>query len=89
MIRKNYIITGKVQMVGFRARVQEEAENLKLTGFVRNESDGSVHVESQGPEDDLSWFEDGLKLGPPAARVEKVESNLMDVITDEEAFEIR
>jgi acylphosphatase len=39
-----------VQGVGFRATVRQLARGLSVTGFVRNESDGSVYLEVQGPD---------------------------------------
>lgn len=41
---------GRVQGVGFRASTQDLARRLPLTGFVRNEPDGSVHLEAQGDD---------------------------------------
>lgn len=44
---------GRVQGVGFRATAIHCARGLKLTGFVRNEPDGSVLMEAQGSQPDL------------------------------------
>ncbi len=51
-IRKNYTFTGRVQGVGFRNTAQYYAQGLKLTGWVKNEWDGTVVLEAQGPEED-------------------------------------
>ena len=45
MIRRAYIFTGRVQRVGFRDRALHGAVSLGLTGWVRNEADGSVSME--------------------------------------------
>ena len=50
MIRRAYIFTGRVQRVGFRDRALHGAVSLGLTGWVRNEADGSVSMEVQGLE---------------------------------------
>ncbi len=47
------IAKGKVQGVGFRARVKKIAEGLNLKGYARNLPDGSVEVCAQGVRDDL------------------------------------
>jgi len=41
--------SGRVQGVGFRATVRELAERVPVTGWVRNEPDGRVKLEAQGP----------------------------------------
>ena len=51
------IVSGRVQGVGFRYWVKEEAEALGLKGWVRNLRDGSVEVEAEGEEDALFQFE--------------------------------
>ena len=48
MIRRRYIFKGMVQGVGFRYHAQYHASALGLTGWVRNEYDGSVTMEVQG-----------------------------------------
>lgn len=67
-------VTGRVQGVFFRASTQKAAEQNAVHGFVRNEPDGSVYIEAEGEETDLDRFIEWCKSGPPAARVEKVES---------------
>lgn len=72
---KHYTIKviGKVQGVFFRASTQDKAESLGLRGKVRNEEDGSVAIEAEGPEDKLHSFVSWCRQGPPRAKVEKVE----------------
>ncbi len=50
MTRYRYVFFGRVQGVGFRWRARMAADELGLTGWVRNEWDGSVVMEVQGPE---------------------------------------
>ena len=47
MERRKYLFKGRVQGVGFRFRCFSIANELKLTGFVKNEYDGSVSMEVQ------------------------------------------
>ena len=57
MIRRQYQVHGRVQGVGFRYTVTQTANTLGLTGWVRNEYDGSVTCEVQGSEEamDKLW----------------------------------
>lgn len=48
MIRRRYVFKGMVQGVGFRYHAKYHASALGLTGWVRNEYDGSVILEVQG-----------------------------------------
>ncbi len=66
-------ITGRVQFVMYRDFAQRKARMLGITGFVRNEPDGSVKVIAQAPEKVLIGYIDMLKKGPVFARVEAVE----------------
>jgi acylphosphatase len=67
-----YHIIGRVQGVGFRWWVRTEAVGLGLSGWVRNEPDGSVAVEAGGSHHALERFERALQRGPPGAEVERV-----------------
>ncbi|HET7179791.1 MAG TPA: acylphosphatase [Chryseosolibacter sp.] len=66
-------ISGVVQGVYFRASTRERADALKITGFVRNEPDGSVYVEAEGDESNLDVFIQWCHQGPAHAVVEKCE----------------
>lgn len=66
-------ISGRVQGVGFRFTTKQAADELGVTGIVRNESDGTVYVEAQGSAEQLSRFVEALRKGPsPSANVDKV-----------------
>lgn len=65
-------VTGRVQGVGFRAWTRAEALRRSLTGWVRNEADGSVGAFLQGPEAAVSDMVAALENGPVAARVDGV-----------------
>lgn len=69
----NIKVSGRVQGIFFRATAREEAEKLNITGFARNEDDGSVYIEAEGEEENLDKFVEWCYKGPPLARVEKVE----------------
>jgi len=78
------VISGMVQLVGFRAFVHREATKLGLDGHVRNLPSGEVEVIAEGDEAALRALADGLREGPRAARVTDV-----DVSWDEPAGERR
>ena len=65
-------IEGLVQGVGYRAAMQDRAQRLGLTGWVRNRRDGSVEAVAQGPIEALERFVAWARQGPPAARVTSV-----------------
>lgn len=69
---ENYHLTifGRVQGVGFRWRVYQLAQQLEVSGFVRNQIDGSVYCELQGETDAVKKLISKIKAGPtPYAEV--------------------
>ncbi len=54
LIRDHMVITGRVQGVGFRYRAQKLADLLGVTGWVKNEWDGSVEMEAQGTQGEIN-----------------------------------
>lgn len=64
---------GKVQDVGFRWATYNYAQELGLTGFVRNETDGSVLIEAEGDEEVLSQLVYWSKKGPWVSKTDRVE----------------
>lgn len=61
-----------MQGVGFRFFTEAQAQALNLTGWVRNEPDGSVSLVAEGPEEALHTLVQALESGPPSSRVERV-----------------
>ncbi len=82
-------VTGKVQGVWFRDYTCRAGQSLGLTGFVRNEADGSVYAEAEGPKEKLDEFVAAVKKGSPLSRVEKVFVNELPVTGQFIHFEIR
>jgi acylphosphatase len=68
------IIHGRVQGVGFRATVQDWAQSLKLTGWVRNKGEDQVEVWAEGPRPDLEKLLALLNRGPRMAVVDSVQA---------------
>jgi acylphosphatase len=67
-----YVVTGRVQGVGYRWWCRRQAEALGVTGSVRNTGDGKVEVVARASPDVLRAFEAKLREGPLPARVEAV-----------------
>lgn len=84
-------IQGQVQGVGFRYATQHQAKKQRLSGYVRNQDDGSVEVvvcgESEQVENLLAWLQQG---GPVHARVDKVLTESRNgSVGDFDGFDIR
>ena len=71
-IARRYLITGRVQGVGYRNFVEYIARKLGLSGFVRNLRDGNVEVLAMGAPEKLSEFRRALAKGPMMAKVSGV-----------------
>lgn len=79
-IRKNIIIKGIVQGVGFRPFIHKLVKNYNLSGWVFNSNQG-VEIEVEGKEKELnSFISDVKKKLPPLARIEKIEVNQLPLI---------
>jgi len=85
--RIRYHFTGFVQGVGFRYTAFYTAESLGLTGFVRNEEDGSVTAEVQGEETAITEFVKRMNSGK-WIRIQRMEAEKADLVSDETSFRI-
>jgi acylphosphatase len=68
------IVHGHVQGVSFRYYAAKEAARLGLRGWVRNLPDGTVELKAEGDPAALDAFVSWLHHGPPAARVDHVDT---------------
>lgn len=75
-------VTGKVQGVFFRDTTQRVASRLGLTGFVRNQPDGSVYIEAEGDENSLQQLLTWCQDGPQHAAVENVSHSELRPVGD-------
>jgi acylphosphatase len=78
-VARRFVISGRVQGVGFRWFVHDAASREGVTGWVTNLFDGRVEAFVEGNADAVTRVERALRSGPPGARVERV------TVTDEEA----
>jgi acylphosphatase len=89
-VTRKYLISGRVQGVGFRYFVLRQATGLGLAGWIRNLPNGSVEVVARGDELALSGLEAALERGPSHSEVKNVDKSLIsDDIADVNGFEIR
>jgi acylphosphatase len=72
MNRLHIIIFGRVQGVFFRSNTQKQARKLNLTGWVRNNSDGTVEIVAEGSQEALKKFQAWCRKGPMFARVDEI-----------------
>jgi len=74
--RLHALVKGRVQGVNFRWYTRQRAQELGLTGWVRNMQSGRrVEIIAEGPPNDLGDLVLFLHQGPPAAQVDQVEVN--------------
>jgi acylphosphatase len=81
-------LMGRVQGVSFRVWTRTEAERLGLSGWVRNEEDGSVTALIVGAEGAVSTMMDRLWKGPTGASVSSVTSQDVDAGQEPNGFRI-
>lgn len=82
-------IEGLVQGVGFRRFVQRQANALAITGYVKNQSDGSVYVLADTAEEIFDYFCRAIKLGNGYSQVENLSINTLDRTDKYYGFSIR
>jgi acylphosphatase len=87
-VLRHYLISGRVQGVGYRAFSQRQAQSLGLNGWVRNLRSGQVEVLAEGSEFALGEFLKVLQEGPPAAKVAAIQSVDLTEPMELTAFEV-
>jgi len=61
------IITGRVQGVGFRYFAEQKALEFNISGWVKNNPDGSIEIEATGDPENIVVYIDWMKIGPTRA----------------------
>jgi acylphosphatase len=87
-VARRYVVSGRVQGVGFRFFVGEVARGAGVSGAVRNLPDGRVEVLAEGEDDAMRVLEAALWRGPSLARVEAVASEVTMAATGGKGFVI-
>ena len=88
MVRKHFVIKGNVQGVGFRYRAKYAANGIGLTGWVRNEWDGSVEMEVQGSEELINKMLVRIN-GSQYIYIDDIKTKVIPLQEDERDFLVR
>ena len=88
-VRLQAIVHGRVQGVNFRYYTQLRAIELGVTGYVRNNWDGTVEVVAEGERGAVEKLLEFIKIGPRGALVQRVDSQWQDTTGQFNSFEVR
>ena len=86
IIRKHIRFYGRVQGVNFRYTSSNIARKLGLTGWVRNEDDGSVEMEAQGTSELINQLIEEMKNISPYIVIDNIEQKVIPTKQDETGF---
>ena len=89
IIRKHVRFTGRVQGVNFRYTSSNYATKFGLTGWVRNDYDGSVEMEVQGTPELINQLFETMKNVSSYIVIDNIEQKTIPVVQDEKEFNIR
>ncbi len=87
--RVRLVVSGRVQGVYFRAHTRAAAEQLKLTGWVRNCKNGKVEALFEGDQNNIEAIIEICRKGPPTGRVADVEIKWEKPTDEFDGFEIK
>ncbi len=89
LVRAHVLIKGQVQGVFFRKWVKEKAEELGLTGWAQNLTDGRVEVVAEGEREKVNRLIELIRKGPRLAKVEHIDVSWEGATGEFGDFEIR
>jgi acylphosphatase len=87
-LARRYVVSGRVQGVGYRAFALRAAQEIGLTGWVRNLANGDVEAHANGSVRQLDEFDGRLRLGPRWSEVRSVQVTEA-AVSDAVEFHIR
>lgn len=88
IIRQHMKISGSVQGVGFRYRAKYSANGLRVTGWVRNEWDGTVELEAQGTLEQINKMLTMINQSP-YIQIDSIDRKNIPADTHETGFHVR
>lgn len=88
-VARRFVLSGRVQGVGFRYFALDAARRENLHGYVTNRDDGGVEAVAEGDAESLERFERALRRGPSRSRVEHVIVDEVEPAMAGTGFEIR
>lgn len=77
-IARKFLISGRVQGVGYRYFAQRSAARYQILGYVRNLPDRRVEVWAEGASQAVDEFKNDLVAGPTYSKVEQIEETVID-----------
>jgi len=89
LARVEAVVHGRVQGVGYREFAAREARETGLLGWVRNEPGGTVRLVAEGPKEGIERFLEAIHLGPPLARVQRIDEPWTPPEDRHGGFEVR
>lgn len=89
MVARRFVISGRVQGVGFRHFTVKAARGLGVAGWVRNLPDGRVEAVAEGDPGALASFRGMIAQGPPGAVVSGLETAEIEPNGAFEGFKVR
>jgi acylphosphatase len=89
LVARRFVVSGRVQGVGFRYFIQDWALREGATGWVRNLTDGRVEAHVEGEAEAVTRIERALRSGPRGARVETVTVDSEDVTGAYDTFSVK
>lgn len=78
MLLRHYLVSGRVQGVGFRRFVETQAIGFKISGVIRNLEDGRVEFFAKGADENLKALEQAVRRGPMLSVVRDVVARTLD-----------
>ena len=88
-VARRFVVSGRVQGVGFRWFAFDAARREGLHGYVTNNDDGTVEAVAEGEAESVDRFERALRRGPSKSRVEQVRVVDVGPAALNQGFEIR
>lgn len=89
MVQYELIISGRVQGVGYRYFVTQKANEMGITGWVKNSVDGGVIIVAQGIEEEIKTFIDYLYIGPTCSRVDQISKVKFNTLANFNNFSVK
>lgn len=89
MTGRRYIVSGRVQGVGYRYFAQQTALRLGIRGWVRNLPAGDVEIHAEAAESVLAEFREALKRGPRMAEVSRVIEETASITEQFSSFHVK
>lgn len=80
MSGRKWLVSGRVQGVGFRNYIQKHALRLGLSGYAKNLADGGVEIHAVGSADKLNSLSGYVRRGPMLAEVRTVDEQASEIV---------